>query len=216
VFYLRTETGSRLIIGLAGIPASGKSSLAKRIVDETNNILSSCAYQRAILIGLDGWHLSKAQLDAFPDAKLAHDRRGAHWTFDATAYIDFVRQLRLNVTEEASDGNEGDAMPIIPSPSFDHALKDPTPHAVLIEPHHRLVLIEGLYTFLSIEPWVQAAKMLDERWWLDVPADEAKRRLIRRHVLTGVAKNTQEAFWRAETNDIPSACLRRSISCEKS
>ncbi|OMJ11565.1 putative uridine kinase [Smittium culicis] len=31
---------------------------------------------------MDGFHLPKSELDKFPDPKLAHSRRGAHWTFD--------------------------------------------------------------------------------------------------------------------------------------
>jgi hypothetical protein len=66
-----------------------KIILAQSITGETNSIFSSYGYQRAIL-DLDGW-LSRTQLDAFPDAKLAHDWRHAHWTFEAAAYVDFVQ-----------------------------------------------------------------------------------------------------------------------------
>ena len=47
--------------------------------------------------------------------------------------------------------------------------------------------------------------MLDERWFLKVDIDEAQRRLVKRHVLTGVTKDMDEAIWRAEQNDMPSA-----------
>lgn len=149
---------------------------------------------RAILVGLDGWHLTRAQLDAFSDPKLAHDRRGAHWTFDGPSYVAFVRSLRMV---------DGDAS-LVHAPSFDHALKDPTPGAVSVHPHHRIVVIEGLYTFLSIEPWKSASELLDERWWIEVEEDVARERLIKRHVLSGVAKDEAEARWRADENDLPS------------
>lgn len=151
--------------------------------------------ERAILVGLDGWHLTRAQLDAFPDPKLAHDRRGIHWTFDGESYVNFVRQLRGPITS---------SMDVIRAPSFDHALKDPTPDAVLIQPYHRVVIIEGLYAFLSITPWKEAGALLDVRWYIQVDPVEARRRLVARHVLTGVAKDTKEAEWRADENDGPS------------
>lgn len=97
-----------------------------------------------------------------------------------------------------------DSDAIITAPSFDHALKDPTPDAVSIHPHHRIVLIEGLYCFLSVDPWDKAGRLLDERWWIDVNEEEGRRRLVNRHVLSGVAKDMQEAIWRADENDMPS------------
>lgn len=148
---------------------------------------------------MDGWHLTRAQLDAFPDAKLAHDRRGAHWTFDGDSYVAFVRELRRPVSEVTTREDS-----VIYAPSFSHELKDPTPKAVAIYPHHRLVVIEGLYPFLSIEPWVEAGKLLDERWWVEISEEEAKARLVLRHVLAGVAKDLEEAEWRATENDAPS------------
>jgi pantothenate kinase len=71
-------------------------------------------------------------------------------------------------------------------PSFDHALKDPTPDAVSIFPQHRIIVIEGLYTHLSIDPWCEAAALLDERWFLEVAVEEAERRLVKRHVASGI------------------------------
>lgn len=180
-------------MGIAGIPASGKSTLADLVVKETNALLPT--ELRAVLVGLDGWHLTRAQLDAMPNAQEAHDRRGIHWTFDGSAYVDFIRALKR------LDNNI-----VITAPSFDHALKDPTPDAVSIHPYHRIVVIEGLYTLLSKDPWREGGEMLDERWFLKVDIDEAQRRLVKRHVLTGVAKDMDEAIWRAEQNDMPSVC----------
>lgn len=197
-----------MLVGISGVPASGKSTFAKDIVEHCNDILGlnnpddhSGKKVEAILVGLDGWHLSRAQLDAFPDPKIAHDRRGAHWTFDGTAYAEFISELRVPI-HRTPEGLASHL--IIKAPSFDHALKDPSPGAVSILPHHRIVVIEGLYTFLSIDPWRTAGDSLDERWFIDVDFEIAKRRLVKRHVVTGVAKDMDEAIWRADNNDIPS------------
>jgi pantothenate kinase len=146
-------------------------------------------------VGLDGWHLSRAQLDALPDPKLAHDRRGIHWTFDGPGYVSFVRALRKELSNTS---------PVITAPSFDHALKDPAIDDVAVHPYHRIVIIEGLYTFLSIEPWNEAGLLLDEKWFIQVDIEEAQRRLVKRHVVSGVAGDLEEAVWRAEENDMPS------------
>ncbi|KAL0945615.1 hypothetical protein HGRIS_014770 [Hohenbuehelia grisea] len=200
-----TPSSSRLVIGLCGIPASGKSTLAVSIVNWTNKLLHTAQNvdsgadrivdeDAAILVGLDGWHLTRAQLDALPEPQLAHDRRGAHWTFDGPAYVDFLRSLRAPLTTRT---------PPIVAPSFDHAVKDPTPASVSILPHHRIIVIEGLYTFLNIEPWADGAALLDERWYLSVDPVVAQERLVKRHVQSGVARDMAEAVWRATENDMP-------------
>jgi len=146
----------RLIIGIAGIPASGKSTLAKLIVKHTNVILQTdvesepAERTEAIVIGLDGWHLTRAQLAALPNPQLAKSRRGAHWTFDPDGYLEFVKNLRLPLSPPRSHADSV-AEPII-APSFDHAVKDPDPTGVKIYPWHRIVVIEGLYCFLSL--WI--------------------------------------------------------------
>ncbi|KAK7035770.1 p-loop containing nucleoside triphosphate hydrolase protein [Favolaschia claudopus] len=197
---------SRFIVGVAGSPAAGKSSFCHRLLKIINSLLEQAELgapdiQRtvAILVGLDGWHLSRAELDAFPDPELAHERRGAHWTFDGKGYVEFVKALRLPLSPSTASTE----IQVITAPVFLHAIKDPTADAVSIFPHHRLVIIEGLYTYLSIDPWSAASALLDERWFLHVDEAEACQRLIKRHVETGICLNENEARLRAEGNDIP-------------
>lgn len=229
----------RLLVGIAGLPASGKTTLAARVVHHTNARLAHpppaafipvdagidgpgmvmAAWGRleglvgaeAVLVGLDGWHLTRAQLDAMPDPAEARARRGAHWTFDARGYAAFVRELRRDVAVPHATvhanwhaEHENGVSAVLRAPSFDHALKDPKPDAIAIYPRHRIVVIEGLYTFLNIEPWATAGSMLDERWLLELSEKEATERLVKRHVLTGVAADLKEAYFRAENNDMPS------------
>lgn len=173
------------------------------LADNSPDEKAAAASPSAVLVGLDGWHLTRAQLDAFPDPKMAHDRRGIHWTFDGPGYVSFVKALRRPFSHVSA--------PVITAPSFDHALKDPSPDAVTIHPDHRIVVIEGLYTFLSIDPWAEAGKMLDERWFVALDIEEASRRLVKRHVATGVANDIKEAIWRAEENDMPSMLISYSF-----
>jgi len=58
---------------------------------------------------------------------------------------------------------------------------------VKIYPWHRIVVIEGLYCFLSIGAWKEAGEMLDERWLTTVGFEKAVERIIDRHVVSGVA-----------------------------
>lgn len=155
--------------------------------------------------------------------KNAYDRRGAAFTFDGIAFSEFVTSLRhiprsaVVVDPSAgacdrdgtslivkTDGNLTTGNDVLYAPGFSHTLKDPTANALAIYPHHKLIIIEGLYTFLGFEPWNTASMTLDERWFIDVDLKEARDRLIRRHVITGVAADLAEAGWRADNNDIPS------------
>lgn len=200
-FLVSTPPSTRLLVGICGIPASGKSTFAQILVDKTNALHGATAPEPVILVSLDGWHLTRAQLDLFPSPHLAHARRGAHWTFDAPSYVAFLHALR-NPSSDA-----------ISAPSFDHALKDPTPAAVVVCPHHRIVIIEGLYTLLSIDPWAEGGTLLDERWMIDVDEQGAKERLVKRHVRSGVCADLEEAEWRAEENDMPSKWFGFGFRC---
>nr|GAT47455.1 predicted protein [Mycena chlorophos]GAT47456.1 predicted protein [Mycena chlorophos] len=192
----------RLLVGLAGSPAAGKSSFAHRLLTNIREHEPTVA----LLVGLDGWHLTRAALDLMPDPALAHERRGAHWTFDADGYVAFITALRAPL--------QPDMKPIM-APTFSHSIKDPAFDAIRVEEHHRLVIVEGLYPFLSIEPWVEAAKLLDERWFIRaakllderwfirVDEEEAANRLTKRHVETGICPDAEEAGKRAEGNDLP-------------
>lgn len=144
----------------------------------------------AVLVGLDGWHLSRETLATFPNSEEAFARRGAHWTFDGDDYVRFVKQLRLSADVHA--------------PSFSHSLKDPVHNDIHVLPHHKIVLIEGLYVFLSIDPWRVAGEMLDERWFVEVDMIDAMQRLVKRHIQTGVTATLDEAQRRGEENDFPS------------
>ncbi|KAH9028843.1 P-loop containing nucleoside triphosphate hydrolase protein [Lactarius deliciosus] len=214
-------SNSRLLVGISGIPASGKSTLAVLVTSKTNQLLAMdevhhqsvaasthshnpFGRSRAILVGLDGWHLTRAQLDALPDPKLAYDRRGSHWTFDGHGYVLFVRSLREPVSGTST----------ITAPSFDHAIKDPSPHAVRILPEHRIVIIEGLYTFLSLPPWAEAGRLLDERWLIELDPTVASNRIVKRHVVSGVAKDLEEARWRSVENDTPNGHFLLANSLE--
>lgn len=147
-----------------------------------------------------------------PNPKEAFERRGAEWTFDGPAYCEFVSKLREPINEApvveviAEEGGDlsNPKVNVITAPSFSHELKDPTPDAIAVLPSHRIVIIEGLYVLLSLDRWKEAAKLLDERWYVEVDYDVARKRLVRRHVVTGVTGTEEEARIRADNNDIPS------------
>lgn len=222
---------ARLIVGIAGVPGSGKSTLAYPLVDKLNIALGVAVQDPAhvdkeevtaspgddnmdkriaVAVGLDGWHHTRAELDAFPvspgkhplcfavadrllarsaaqDPEEARRRRGAAFTFDADAYVAFIRQLRTTPL-----------LPAVPFRTFSHALKDPQPAPHPITPQHRIVVVEGLYCLLNVEPWKEATDALDERVWVDCERAVARERLVRRHLKEGVEYEQEKAEKRGE------------------
>lgn len=184
------------------MPASGKTTFAHFLTKKINltyRAQRSAGEDIAICIPQDGFHHSRATLDTFPDVQEAYDRRGAAFTFDADGYNELVMKLRAPIPQSLSDSEPT----IIRAPSFDHAVKDPVHDSIDILPSARIVIFEGLYTFLDVDPWRRGAQLLDERWFVDADPAKATSRLVLRHVATGVAKDMEEAIWRAKNNDAP-------------
>lgn len=142
---------------------------------------------------MDGYHLSRAQLDAMPDPQNAHARRGAAFTFDAGKFLALVKKLRQPILPETRT---------LHAPSFDHAKKDPVEDDIPIAPSVRIVIFEGNYCSLNHGPWKEAAELMDELWFVDVDFQVARKRLIYRHVKAGIAKDEEEAAKRADENDL--------------
>ncbi|SPN97470.1 probable kinase-related protein [Cephalotrichum gorgonifer] len=184
----------RLLIGIAGIPGSGKTTLARLITARLN----AARPDTAIAVPMDGFHLTRAALSALPDPVNAHARRGAAFTFDAAAFHSLILSLREPIS------NVVPANPPVPvyAPSFDHAVKDPKENDIPILQTHKVVVVEGNYTALAKPPWSSAAALFDELWFVEVAFDTARSRLIRRHVKAGIAADEEEAGRRADENDL--------------
>ncbi|KAI9332282.1 P-loop containing nucleoside triphosphate hydrolase protein [Zopfochytrium polystomum] len=194
----------RHLIGIAGIPGAGKTTLARRICEAINAhwqnraaALGAAAGAAtadkdvAVVLPMDGFHYPRSALDQMEDPTEAHRRRGAPFTFDAKALVDLVDKLRTHPNESFR------------APSFDHAVGDPIPEAIAIETHHRIILMEGLYLHMNTGDWDNL--VFDELWFVDCPKEVAAERLIQRHVETGVAKDRESAAIRVHGSDMQNA-----------
>ncbi|KAH8685631.1 P-loop containing nucleoside triphosphate hydrolase protein [Tricladium varicosporioides] len=190
--FQNTPQSQRLLIAISGIPGSGKTTLAKEVAARLN-ALSTTATPIAAFIPMDGYHLSRAQLSSMPDPILAHNRRGAAFTFDGSAFLSLVKTIRIPLSPTS--------LPLY-APSFDHAIKDPVPNDIPILPTSRVIVFEGNYLSLDKEPWREAAGLMDELWFVDVDFEVAGRRLVPRHVKAGIAKDEEQAWKRVRENDL--------------
>lgn len=186
-------------VQVVGLMSSGKTTLAAKVSNGLNqkHAQSSPGTHNgnpvAAFIPMDGYHLSRAQLDAMPDPQNAHARRGAAFTFDGDSFLALVKKLREPILPETRT---------LYAPSFDHAKKDPIADDIPIAPSVRIVIFEGNYCSLNHGPWRDAAELMDELWFVDVDFQVARKRLIYRHVKAGIAQNEEEAAKRADENDL--------------
>jgi len=181
--------------------SSGKTTLASVVANRLNDLhheqFPGLAQndEPAAFVPMDGYHLSRAQLDAMPDPTTAHARRGAAFTFDARSFLELVKKLRKPISPETKT---------LYAPSFDHAQKDPVNDDIPIHPEARILIFEGNYLSLGTgaPEWKEAAELMDELWFVEVEEDVARERLVKRHIEAGIAKDEEEARKRADENDL--------------
>ncbi|TIB95727.1 P-loop containing nucleoside triphosphate hydrolase protein [Wallemia mellicola] len=190
----------RFLVGISGIPGSGKSCkcpFEQHILSYVSVAFTSKLFDKLInsgmnagVISMDGWHYTRDELSKFPDPEAAFARRGAPHTFDTKSYTDFVKSLKKTPRD------------FLQAPTFSHSLKDPTPAGVAIDTHTQIVILEGNYVLLNDPKWKEAANLLNIRFWIDLDENEARSRLVKRHLASGICENEEDAYRRVETNDI--------------
>jgi pantothenate kinase len=175
------DGGGRRILGIAGAPGAGKSTVARRLVDELDGA--------AVLVGMDGYHLAQSELQRLGRA----ERKGAPDTFDAAGYVALLRRLRMP-----------DAGTVY-APEFRRAIEEPIAATVPVSAGLPLVVTEGNYLLLDTHPWSAVRGLLDEVWFL--APDERTRRewLVARHRRYG--RTDQQAAERATGSDEHNARL---------
>jgi pantothenate kinase len=185
------------MVGIAGTPGAGKSTLAAQLAAALNARHGAGAAQA---LGMDGFHLSKAQLRQLLNPDEAFARRGAPWTFDVAGFVQALTTVRqaAGVTEATW-------------PDFAHAIGDPVADATLIPATTQVIIVEGLYLLYEIAGWSAVKGLLDECWYLNTPMAVAMERLALRHMQAWGFSRTQ-ADARIAQNDGLNAQLVQSCA----
>lgn len=179
---LRAGDG-RVLVGVAGAPGSGKSTVADQLVAAIRDRDGPSA---AALLPMDGFHRDNAELDAMGLRAV----KGAPETFDADAFVALVRAVRT-------------ARHDISYPLFDRAQDRTLPDAGTLPAATPIVVFEGNYLLLRDAPWADLGPLFDLTVMLSVPIAELRARLIQRWLDHGLSR--EDATHRAEGNDIPNA-----------
>jgi pantothenate kinase len=162
--------GARAVLGIAGPPGAGKSTLAEYVAADLG--------ARARIVGMDGFHLAQREL-----VRLGReDRKGAIDTFDVAGYVALLRRMR-DPSEE-----------VVYAPAFRRDLEEPIGSAVPVGSDVPLVITEGNYLLVPDGPWGAVRGLLDEAWYVTTPPETRRRRLIERHVAFGRAPEAARAW----------------------
>jgi pantothenate kinase len=172
----------RVLIAIAGPPASGKTTLARRLAD-----LLTAGGRSACHVPMDGFHLDNTVLS---DRGLLH-RKGAPETFDAWGFVHAVERL-------ASEDE-------VVLPGFDRDADQSIAGRIVVGPEHRVAVVEGNYLCFDAEPWRRLAAAWDLSVFLAVDPETLRARLISRWQSHGLPAH--EGLRRVEENDLPNARL---------
>ena len=170
------------MLGLAGAPGAGKSTVA----------LALCAALpgRAVVVPMDGFHLANSELVRLGRA----GRKGAPDTFDSAGFAALLRRLRTQPRDE-----------LVYAPDFRRELDEAVAGAIAVPGDIELVITEGNYLLLGQGAWADARAQLDAVWYIDIDAALRRERLVARHMRFG--RSAEEAQrWVAQTDE-PNALL---------
>jgi pantothenate kinase len=169
---------NRCILGIVGPPGGGKSTLAGA---------SLAAYGAAMqVVPMDGFHLANSELNRLG----RRSRKGAPDTFDAAGYVNLLERIKRQ-----RPGDE----PIY-APEYRRELEEGIAGAIAVSGDTPMIVTEGNYLLLDDAPWNRVREVVDEVWYVDVPDELRRARLVSRHMQFG--RTEQQALdWVATTDD---------------
>ncbi|MDQ1007622.1 pantothenate kinase [Streptomyces sp. V4I23] len=177
--------GRRRILGLAGAPGAGKSTLADRLVAALDGL--------AVLVPMDGFHLAQSELERLG---LAH-RKGAPDTFDAAGYAALLARLRAPEPDTT-----------VYAPAFDRGIEEPVAGSIPVGPDIPLVVTEGNYLLHDEGHWARVRPLIDEIWFLELDEPTRVRRLVDRHVRFGKERPYAQR-WVRESDEVNARLIGR-------
>ncbi len=155
------EQPGRHVLGIAGGPGAGKSTMAEGLV--------AALGADAAHVPMDGFHMRHSKLEALGTAA----DKGMPHTFEGAAFAEFLARLKA-------------ATETVQAPGYSRRIEDVVDDAITVPGSARLLVAEGNYLLLASAPWWPIRPLLDVAVFLDVPRDIVRARLLRRHAAEGL------------------------------
>jgi pantothenate kinase len=178
----------RILVGIAGPPAAGKSTLAGTLAASLRGEFGPGA---SVAVPMDGFHLANAEL-----ARLGlEDRKGAPETFDAAGFAALLRRLCA-----PADGE------VVYAPEYSRVLHESIGGAIPVPAAVRVVVVEGNYLLLPRPPWDAVRAVLDVALYLEAPDPARVDALIRRQMSRGLA-HLDALDWVERSDEVNAALI---------
>ncbi len=162
----RTLGPRRHVSAIAGLPASGKTTLARQTIRRLNEKEESPI---AAGVPMDGFHFRNAELYALN----RFDRKGAIDTFHADRYADFL------IEAKAALGTP------MRAPEYDRPSHEVVEASLPIDPGVRMLISEGIYAGLDCGAWHRSKQAMDQIFFLDRDIEVCLQRIIDRNLAVG-------------------------------
>jgi len=182
---MHAQQSGRIIIGIAGPPASGKTTLTQAVI-ETLNETHTGSVPRASSIPMDGYHLDNVILEQFG----LLSRKGSPETFDAYGFCETIKKLPL--TDQ-----------VLYFPKFDRDKDLAVANAIPIHPKTEVIIVEGNYLLLKQDPWCHLAELFSATIFISPKRDVLEQRLQQRWEQHGLDRAA--ATQRIDQNDLVNA-----------
>jgi pantothenate kinase len=157
----RALPGRRVVIGIAGGPGVGKSTIAADVVARLGT--------EAAYVPMDGFHMRHAKLESLGTVK----DKGAPHTFEGQAFAEFLQRLR-------------DATTDIPGPGYSRAIEDVVDDQFMVPASARILVTEGNYLLLATAPWWRVRPLIDLAVFITLDRGKTRERLLARHAEHGL------------------------------
>lgn len=175
----RAEGARRFLVGIAGPPGAGKSTLA----DALREALVARG-ETAEVLPMDGFHMDNGILEA----RGLLPRKGAPETFDVRGFADILNAVRTADEE-------------VLVPVFDRSREIAIASARAVAAETRFVLVEGNYLLLDEDPWARLAGKFDLTIFVGPSYAVLEERLRQRWIHYGLDEAGIE--WKLHGNDLP-------------
>lgn len=168
---------SRIVAGIGGFPASGKTTFAKSLSQSINKQLHANV---SIHLPMDGFHFHHERLRAEGLEAI----KGDLTTFDVTSFVhmilDFIQKPNSTFC----------------APDYVREKHDVVENAIQVKPEVRILVTEGIYVGYPGPGWESLKPLLDILFYLDVSPERCADRIVDRSL--AAARNRERIIKQLE------------------